>query len=202
MPSTVKRLMFGLMYRVGFTPWDGHRLPARLVELVEGDAALPPGRALDVGCGTGDTAIYLAQHGWEATGVDFVEHALERAREKSRRARVEVPFVRADVTRLGSCGLGDGFDLVTDLALFHGLSDEDREAYARELTPLVREGGRLLMIGFDVRDRRGPRGVDRQAVERHFTRGWQLLDTGPAPDVTTSPDDPLNYFDLRRTADE
>ena len=49
------------MYRVGFAPWDGHPLPQALRDLVEGGAALPAGSALDLGCGTGDNAIYLAQ---------------------------------------------------------------------------------------------------------------------------------------------
>ena len=79
------RLMFGLMYRVGFIPWDGHQVSARLREVVEGEHHLPPGTALDLGCGTGDTSIYLAQRGWDVTAVDFVEHALEKARAKAER---------------------------------------------------------------------------------------------------------------------
>src|SRR5258706_2582668 len=97
----LERLKFGLMYRVGFAPWDGHKLPQRLVELVEGPDALPKARAIDVGCGTGDSSIYLARHGWEVVGVDFVERALKTARAKAEAARVNVRWLRADVTRLG-----------------------------------------------------------------------------------------------------
>ena len=78
----LQRLWFGVMYRIGFTPWEGHALPARLRSLVERPAALPPGRAVDLGCGTGDASIYLSQHGWDVTAIDFVEAALKKARGK------------------------------------------------------------------------------------------------------------------------
>ena len=134
------------MYRIGFTPWDGHQMPVHLRELVESDGALPVGRALDVGCGTGDTSIYLAQHGWDVTGIDFVERALEKARLKGQRATVNIRWLRADVTKLGRYEIGHGFNLVTDNGLIHGLSDDARDAYVQELSPLLADGGRLLIL--------------------------------------------------------
>ncbi|HEX2209355.1 MAG TPA: class I SAM-dependent methyltransferase, partial [Longimicrobium sp.] len=186
-------------YRIGFTPWEGHELAVRLRALVEGDAALPKGKALDVGCGTGDTSIYLARHGWDVTGIDFVERALEQARLKGRGAGVEVRWLRADATRLGEYGIGQGFGLVTDNGLLHGLSDDGRDAYVRELTPLVAEGGRLLILGFGPGKRRGPRGIDREEVEQRFGGEWQLLATGVDSAASNLPDDPLYFYDLRRS---
>lgn len=194
------RVVFGLMYRIGFTPWEGHQLPARLRELVEADPPLPPGKALDVGCGTGDTSIYLAQHGWEVTGIDFVERALQKAGRKGRQAGVEVRWLRADVTRLRQHDVGEGFGLVTDNGLLHGLSDEGREAYVRELTPLVTEGGRLLILAFGVAKRRGPRGIDGPEIERRFAGGWQLVASGPDPAASNLANDPVYFYDLRRSA--
>jgi len=76
-------------------------MPARsLRDLVEGPEALPRGRAIDLGCGRGSLAIYLAQHGWQATGVDAVERALRAARRRAGKSGVDVTFVRGDVTRL------------------------------------------------------------------------------------------------------
>ncbi len=194
------RAVFGLMYRIGFTPWDGHALSVRLRELVEGDAALAAEKALDVGCGTGDTSIYLAQHGWDVTAVDFVERALEKARRKGQRAGVGVRWLRADVTRLREAGIGEGFSLVTDNGLLHGLGDDARDAYVRELSPLVAEGGRLLILAFGPGKRRGPRGIDREEVERRFGGGWQLLATGVETAASNSTDDPIYFYDLRRSA--
>ena len=74
--------LFRVFYGFGFTPWDGHAHTKALRELIEGTAdtpALPPAAALDVGCGTGDSSVYLAQHGWHVTGVDFVPKALGKA---------------------------------------------------------------------------------------------------------------------------
>src|SRR5687767_11345624 len=96
--SALQRLMFGVMYRVGFTPWDGHALPARLRAAVEGPSALPARRALDIGCGTGDTSIYLARYGWDVTALDFVDAALRKARAKGAAAGADIRWVRGDVT--------------------------------------------------------------------------------------------------------
>jgi SAM-dependent methyltransferase len=190
--------MFGLMYRLGFTPWEGHQLPAELTQLVEGNAALPKGKALDVGCGTGDTSIYLARHGWDVTAVDFVSLALERARAKSEVAGVRVRYVRADVTQLGTFGVGTGFQLAVDNGCMHGLSDADRDAYVRELSAAVVPGGRLVLAAFAERKRRGPRGFDRPEVERRFTPGWELLSGRADPAMSVDPKDPIHLYDLRR----
>src|SRR5271165_3162796 len=110
--------LFRIFYGVGFTPWDGHAQVSSLLELIEGTAdtsALPPGAALDVGCGTGDSSIYLAQHGWQVTGVDFVPKALAKARAKAQARQASVNFVQADVTHLSSArGVGTGFTLIVD----------------------------------------------------------------------------------------
>ena len=81
-----KHTLFRIFYRVGFAPWDGHPIAQNLQNLVEGTPDAPPlstGTALDLGCGTGDSSIYLAQHGWKVTAVDFVPRALDKARAKA-----------------------------------------------------------------------------------------------------------------------
>ena len=107
------RLMFGLMYLIGFTPWEGHKLPTRLRDLVEGKYVLPKGKALDLGCGTGDTSIYLAQNGWDVTAIDFVQRAVKRAQTKAAAAGVKVRYHpggchQAELIRSGD-GLSVGF---------------------------------------------------------------------------------------------
>jgi 2-polyprenyl-3-methyl-5-hydroxy-6-metoxy-1,4-benzoquinol methylase len=77
---------FQQAYQSGDLPWDTNISPPELVEVVEGLRALPAGRALDLGCGTGTNSLYLARHGWKVTGIDFVAAAIERAREKQSHA--------------------------------------------------------------------------------------------------------------------
>ena len=98
------------------TPWDTGVSPPELTEFIRSHA---PGRALDLGCGTGTNVITLAQHGWWVTGVDFAWRAIRVARRKARRSGVEVELQVADVTR-GDAVSGP-YDLVLDLGCFHNL---------------------------------------------------------------------------------
>src|SRR5438128_2509235 len=66
------RLVYRALYVVGLRVWERRTSPSDLLELIEGPNALPPARALDLGCGTGTDSIYLAQHGWDVTGIDMV----------------------------------------------------------------------------------------------------------------------------------
>ena len=97
-----KHTLFRIFYRLGFTPWDGHPLAESLRTLVEGNDALAAGKALELGCGTGDCSIYPAEHGWQVTAVDYVTQALDKARAKAEATGTVINFARADVTRLSS----------------------------------------------------------------------------------------------------
>ena len=94
-------------YLEGTIPWDTGISPPELFEAISGPQALPPGRALDIGCGTGTNSLTLAKHGWQVLGVDFAEPAIAQAKIKAANehdeiARVggSVRFLCADVTRL------------------------------------------------------------------------------------------------------
>lgn len=176
--------LFRILYRIGFTPWDGHPLVTPLRELIEGtaDAAtLPPGSALDVGCGTGDSSIFLAQHGWHVTGVDFVPRALEKARAKARAANTEVDFVHADVTHLSQAGIDGDFQLIVDNGCLHGMSDHDRDLYVREITAAAAPGARLSIVAFKPGGPVGPAGIDQAEIEHRFTPMWTLLSAADEP---------------------
>ncbi len=124
-------------------------MSSNLQDLIEGPAALPAGSAIDVGCGTGDAAIYLARHGWQVTGVDIVAKALKQARAKAAGEHVEVNFVRADVTRLSSAaGIAGGFALILDTGCLHGMSDDARDRYVGELDAVAAPDARLLILAF------------------------------------------------------
>jgi 2-polyprenyl-3-methyl-5-hydroxy-6-metoxy-1,4-benzoquinol methylase len=172
--------LFRVFYGLGFTPWDGHAQVTRLLELIEGTAdtpALPPGAALDVGCGTGDSSIYLAQHGWHVTGVDFVAKPLDKARIKARTAGVSVDFVQADVTHLSQAGIAGGFQLIVDNGCLHGMSDGDRDLYTQEITGVAAPGAHLLIVGAKPGGPVRFLGLDQAEIERRFVPAWMLLST-------------------------
>ncbi|MBK8033983.1 MAG: class I SAM-dependent methyltransferase [Chloroflexi bacterium] len=78
-PGDDRRSVFIQNYQSQRTPWDTGITPPEIVQILH---ELPPGRALDIGCGTGTNVRYLLEHGWEADGLDFVPQAVETARLK------------------------------------------------------------------------------------------------------------------------
>jgi SAM-dependent methyltransferase len=189
------------MYLVGFTPWDTGAVPAELVEQIEGDGALPPGRALDLGCGTGTQSVYLAEHGWDVTGVEAIGKPLRRARARAQQAGVSVHWVQGDVTRLSEAVLEPGFDLLLDRGCFHGLNADERASYAAGVNDLAAPGATLLMMAFARNDVRvGPAGVGEHEVAETFAT-WEVsssaADRGPAPGGPLR-DVPLHWYRLTK----
>jgi SAM-dependent methyltransferase len=153
-----ERILFWLAYVRQHTPWDTNVTPPELVRTIEGPDRLPPGRALDLGCGTGTNVIYLAQQGWEAVGVDFVSKAVQEARKKAEAAGVTARFFAGDVTRLADIkGLGGSFDLVVDIGCLHSLKLADREPYAAGLIERLRPGATYILYAWGPRSGGEPR---------------------------------------------
>ncbi|WP_041317155.1 class I SAM-dependent methyltransferase [Mycolicibacter sinensis] len=200
---SARRLLFRGMYRLGFTPWDGHALARGLRNLVELDAGvgLAPGTALDLGCGTGDNSIYLAQNGWRVTGVDFAQRALRAAHAKAQAGKVSVRFVCADIAQLASAGLDDDFALVTDSGCLHGMSDHDRSIYARQVNAVTGPDSRLLIVAFTPGALFGVRGIDEAEITRLFAPQWELISSGDEPHyVPANGGQPVRHYLLARRA--
>jgi SAM-dependent methyltransferase len=172
------RLFFSLMYRTGRPPWDTGIAPPELVEAVEGPQALPPARALDLGCGTGTNSLYLARHGWRVTGIDFAGPAIQRARAKVRAAGSLAgaeTFQRGDVTRLDALGVTGPFELCFDLGCFHGIPMERRQAYVAGVARVAAPGALLLLYAFSPRDIAGRRaGATPDEIRASFTPAFTV----------------------------
>jgi SAM-dependent methyltransferase len=136
---------YEVMYRHFRAPWELGPRP-ELVELVQ-DGALMPCRAIDLGCGTGANAIFLAQHGFEVTGVDFATAAIEKANRAAADAGVSVHFVLDDLTDLRHTQ--GPFDFLLDYGVLDDLRLHQRELYKRSILPLTRPGSRFLLWGFE-----------------------------------------------------
>lgn len=196
-----RHTLFRIFYTVGFTPWDGHSLGQALRDVVEGTGdtpALPTGSALDLGCGTGDSSIYLAQHGWNVTGVDFVAKPLAKARVKADVAEVSIDFVQADVTNLSRAGIAADFQLIVDNGCLHAMSDRDRDAYVRETSAMAAPDAHLLIIAFIPGGRVGVPGIDHAEMERRFTPAWRLLATGSERELDQK--SPTRYYHFQRAS--
>ncbi len=114
-------------------------------------AALPPGRALDLACGEGRNAVWLAGHGWQVTAVDFSRVALDKARRLARRTHAEVQWVEADVLAwAGERGAdwAGPFDLV--LVAYLQLVRDDRQHVLSAAAAVTAPGGSVLVVGHDL----------------------------------------------------
>jgi SAM-dependent methyltransferase len=195
--SSPRGWYFDLLYLLGRPPWDTGVTPPEVVGLVK-RGNLTPGRALDLGCGTGTNAIYLARHGWEVAGVDLSSVAIRRARRKARRAGVDARFYRADVTNLAF--LAGPFDLALDIGCLHSVPPEDRERYAQGVSRLVGPGGLYMLYAFTPRPDRPPRrAVAPEEVQRLFVSAF-AVERQEGGDDPTGP--PSAWYWLRRMPEE
>jgi 2-polyprenyl-3-methyl-5-hydroxy-6-metoxy-1,4-benzoquinol methylase len=122
--------------------------------LVAEAEALPPGRALDVACGSGRNTVWLAERGWRVTGVDFSDVALENARRLAAERGVDVDWEQADLRDwVPPAGV---FDLVAVLYLH--LSVDERRAVHRRAAGSLAPGGTLVVVGHDLQNLNGGHG--------------------------------------------
>jgi SAM-dependent methyltransferase len=170
---------YRLLYKLGITPWEHDEAPEQLKKLL-GERATPAGQALDIGCGTGHDAVYLAEQGWTVTGVDGVGEALGKARARAQSRHVDVKWVQGDVCRLEQLGIGDAFDLLLDRGCFHDFTNDQRDEYARSVSSVASPGAILLLFAFQPRSRGlGPRGVTSEELMRYLGKDWELLSSTP-----------------------
>ncbi len=172
----LRKWFFDRAYRRGPPMWDTGITPPEVAELIEGPEPLPPGRALDLGCGTGTNVRYLAGHGFEVVGVDFSPMAIEASREKLANVPRTTVF-EGDVTELSSLGIAGPFDFVLDVGCFHTIPRARRDAYAHEVGRVTGAGGVLLIWAFG---RRFPGkliggGVTRDEMRRRFAPALELV---------------------------
>lgn len=162
--------------------------------LVEEVGAMTPGVALDVGAGDGRNAIWLAEHGWRVTAVDFSSVALDRGRSVAEAAGVGVEWRLADL--LEWVPPADAFDLVA-IFFIHLPSEERQLVYAKAAAAVAR-GGTLLVVAHDRANLTdgvgGPRDPDvlftPDEIIRDLPSGFvveraetvrRVTSTGPAP---------------------
>jgi 2-polyprenyl-3-methyl-5-hydroxy-6-metoxy-1,4-benzoquinol methylase len=131
-------------------PWEIVEPPVELSQLIDGRMVIQ-GRALDIGCGTGNYSIYLAEKGFEVTGVDISGKAISIATERARGKRLEIHFIEADVLRLEDSVEG-AFDFILDYSILHHIPLEHTKRYAEQFTRLLSKGGKLLLVCYSEKD--------------------------------------------------
>jgi 2-polyprenyl-3-methyl-5-hydroxy-6-metoxy-1,4-benzoquinol methylase len=140
------RLFFRLQY-FRTPPWDSGISPPELNAFLEDH---PPGRALDLGCGTGTNVLTLCQHGWEVTGIDFVPNAIRQAHSKARDSGLNVNLITGDVS---NSKLYQGhYDLILDIGCYHALNPGQRKNYRQNVASHLSPSGTYMLYGFTSED--------------------------------------------------
>jgi SAM-dependent methyltransferase len=165
-------------------PWDVGAAQPDVAALM--DVHPPASPALDLGCGTGDLAIELANRGLRVLGIDIVESAIEQARERAAalpaEAADQLELRVADALR--PSGLGTRFATVVDSGFFHLFDQAARDALADEVAASLLPGGRYYLIEFatefDVPNT--PLRVTEDELRARFTadKGWRIVEIRPA----------------------
>jgi SAM-dependent methyltransferase len=141
----MSRWFYEILYARFRAPWDiGPR--QELVELVE-SGRIQPSRAIDLGSGTASNVIFLAQRGFDVTGVDFAQAAIELGRKRAREANVTVDFIRDDLTHLQH--VQGSYDLLVDYGTLDDIPYHKRDLYIHNILPLTHPGSQFLLYCFE-----------------------------------------------------
>jgi SAM-dependent methyltransferase len=161
-------------YREGDSPWDTGQPSSELVRVLR-EEGIAPCRALELGCGTGTNAVWLAQQGFDVTAVDLAPLALERAEARARAAGVKVRLVAASVLELPD--LGGPFPFFFDRGCYHVVRRVDVGAYLRTLERAAAPGSTGLVLAGNACEPHtpGPPVVSEQEIRDELGRVFEIV---------------------------
>jgi 2-polyprenyl-3-methyl-5-hydroxy-6-metoxy-1,4-benzoquinol methylase len=162
-------------YKTGDTPWETGHPSSELVRVVA-EAAIQPGRALEVGCGTGTNAVWLSQQGFNVTALDLSALAIDRARQRADAAGVRVSFLVADVLE-PSTNLAGPFDFFFDRGCYHVVRRVDVTPYLATLDRLTHPGTIGLVLTGNAHEPRvpGPPVVTKQQIREELGKTLEIV---------------------------
>ena len=186
-------------YRTGETPWDIGKPDFNLIRIVT-TTSIEPGRALEIGCGTGDNAIWLAQQKFDVLALDISGVAIEKAKVKAHQAGVACHFRVADILKTDL--QETPFRFVFDRGCFHTMdSVEERAGFVKQVHRYLGESGLWLSLIGNADENRVGHGPPRRsagaivgAVEPYF----EILSLVSSQFETTLPEPPRAWVCLVR----
>ncbi|MFH1802782.1 MAG: class I SAM-dependent methyltransferase [archaeon] len=131
------------------TPWTETEPPKELMDLIE-TGKIKPCKVLDVGCGEGLYSIYLASKGFDVTGIDISENAINIAKENAKKANANIEFKTLDALDLDN--LNEKFDFIFEWTLLHQIAPSERKKYVENLNKITNNNGKILSVCFNDQD--------------------------------------------------
>ena len=141
--------------------WTSKEPPKELVDLI-GLGKIKPCKVLDIGCGEGFYSIYLASRGFEVTGVDLSENAINLAKQNAEKAGEKINFFQMDIENLDK--INNKFDFVLEWAILHHIPHEKRKKYVRDVSNLLNKDGKYLSVSFNINDRKSEQGKKSKEI--------------------------------------
>ncbi|WP_347246366.1 methyltransferase domain-containing protein [Thermogutta sp.] len=168
-------------------PWDTGRPSSDLRQAIA-EKWLHPGQALELGCGTGTNAIYLAQQGFDVTAIDLAPTALAIARDKAQKAGVNVRWLLGDV--LNPPAYLPKFDCIYDRGCYHGVRRTAAAEYLATLRRVTKPGSRVLILAGNANEpgTGGPPRVSEEEIRGDFSQDFHILKLEPTRFDTSSSD--------------
>jgi SAM-dependent methyltransferase len=155
-------------------PWDTGRPSAELQRQLA-KKKLAPGRAIELGCGTGTNAVWLAQQGFDVTAVDLSPTAIQRANDKAAEAGVRVRFVQADVFALPD--VGPPFPFFFDRGCYHVVRRVNVAEFLHSLKSISAAGAEGLILTGNAKEPHspGPPVVSEAEIRKEFGGAFEIL---------------------------
>lgn len=160
-------------YRTGDTPWDTG-MPSSELQRVVSEEGIRPCRALELGCGTGTNAVWLAKQGFEVTAVDLSPLAISNARERAASDGAKIDFVCADVLNLPDLG---SFDFFFDRGCYHVVRRIDVQSFQRTLRQITHPGSRGLVLAGNAHEPHdpGPPVVEEREIREELEPVFEIV---------------------------
>lgn len=155
-------------------PWDTGRVSTELKRRLA-QFSIPADRAIELGCGTGTNAVWLAQQGFDVTAVDISPTAIARAEARARAEGVTVRWITANVTELPD--LGPPFDFVFDRGCYHAVRRSNAEGYLRQLDQVSAPNSWAIVLTGNSREERkpGPPAVSEETLRAELGRIYDFV---------------------------
>lgn len=162
-------------YEAGDTPWDTGLPSCELQRVIEQEHVRPC-RAIELGCGTGVNAVWLAQQGFDVTAIDLSPLALERARHRAESVGVKLRFLQGDVLDPPR-EMGGPYEFVFDRGCYHAVRRLDVGRYLQTLDEVAAPGSRALILAGNAREPHdpGPPVVSEDEIRAEIGRVMEIV---------------------------